>query len=292
MSALAPGMTLAAARRAMARLLRQAAIDSPELDARVLAGHGLGLSHTELAAGPERRLSRAEVERLGALCARRLAREPVARIVGRKEFWGLSFRLGPDTLVPRPETECVVEAALAALAEKRSAPCRVADLGTGSGAMLVALLHELPLAFGIGADISAPALILARSNADQAGVGGRVAFVACDFGQALIGGFDLVVCNPPYIARKEIDALAPEVRRFEPRRALDGGDDGLASYREIAKDAARLLGVGGSLVIEIGAGQEPAVAGLFEGSGCRPIGPAMRDLAGIPRALHLARTCP
>lgn len=285
-------MTLAAARRAMARLLRQAAIDNPELDARVLAGHALGLDHAALAASADRPLGRADIDRLSALCGRRLAREPVARIVGEKEFWGLCFRLGPDTLVPRPETECVVETALAALAERRSAPCHIADLGAGSGAILVALLYELPLAFGVGADISAPALEIARSNAAHAGVGARAAFVACDFGQALIGGFDLVTCNPPYIVSGEIDALAPEVRRFEPRRALDGGDDGLAAYRAIGKDAARLLRPGGSLVIEIGAGQEAAVTDLFEGSGCRPIGPAVRDLAGIPRALRLTRISP
>lgn len=290
-SALAPGMTLAAARRAIARLLRQAAIDNPELDARVLICHGLGLEHATLAANPERLLVRAEVEPLSALCARRLAREPVARILGEKEFWGLRFRIGPDALTPRPETECVVEAALAARAERRSAPCRIADLGAGSGAILVALLHELPFAFGIGADISEGALRLARRNADEAGVGERAAFVACDFGRALAGGFDLVVSNPPYVASAEIDTLAPEVRRFEPRRALDGGGDGLACYRAIARDAARLLRPGGSLVVELGAGQEVAVTSVFEGSGLRRIGPAMRDLAGIPRAMRLARHC-
>ncbi len=288
MKALAPGMPIAAARRAMARLLRQASIDNPELDARVLIGHGLGLTHAALAAHPERPLSREEIARLAALAERRLAREPVARIVGEKEFWGLSFRLGPDVLTPRPETECVVETALTAVRERKK-PLRIADLGVGSGAILVALLHELPHAFGIGADISADALVLARDNARRAGVAERAAFVASDFGEALAGGFDLLVSNPPYIRTGDIDALMPEVKRFDPLCALDGGEDGLACYRAIAADAARLLAEEGSLVVEIGAGQDAAVTALFAEAGYRLTAPAARDLAGIPRVLRLMR---
>jgi release factor glutamine methyltransferase len=231
-------------------------------------------------------LTTAEADALLALQARRLAREPVARILGRKEFWGLPFKLNGETLVPRPETETVVEAALAAIddEDRRSHALRIADLGTGSGALLLALLSELPSACGIGTDFSAGALGCARDNAAVLGLAARAAFVACDYASALAGPIDLLVANPPYVARDDIAALPGEVRDFDPRRALDGGPDGLDGYRAIAADARRLLAPAGVLVLELGFGQLSAVTSLLPAAGLAPA--AMRqDLAGVVRAL-------
>jgi len=283
---LAHGATIAQARRALADAFRRAGLDSPELDARLLTGHALGLDHARLAAESDHKLGDQEIGALAALAARRLRREPVARILGRKEFWGLELRITEATLVPRPETETLVEAALAAIDRDgaRSRALRIADLGTGSGALLLALLHELPNATGIGTDVSREALTSAADNAGRLGLAGRAAFAAGDFGAALEGRFDLVVSNPPYVASGELEALEPEVRH-DPRRALDGGADGLDCYRTISAQARRLLKAGGHLVVELGIGQEPAVAGLFRAAGLAPL-PARPDLAGIPRALH------
>jgi release factor glutamine methyltransferase len=279
---LAPGATVAQARRALADDFRRAGLDSPELDARVLLGHALALDQSGLATSSERALTAAEAQAVAALAVRRLHREPVARIVGSKEFWGLALRVTDATLVPRPETETVVEAALAAVdgSGPRRRALRIADLGTGTGALLIALLTELPHARGVGTDLSREAIEVARANARQHRVAARAQFIACDFGAALATGFDIVVCNPPYIASGEIAALPPEVRS-DPRRALDGGPDGLACYRTLATQAPRLLAPGGWLVAELGAGQEHAVAALFQRAGLAPS--AAR--AGIARAL-------
>jgi release factor glutamine methyltransferase len=226
------------------------------------------------------------VQSIAALAARRLAREPVARIVGVKEFWSLPLRVSAATLVPRPESETVVEAALAAVEAHRA--LRIADLATGSGALLLGLLSELPHAFGVGTDSSIPALEVARDNARRLGAT-RAAFVACDFAAALGVRFDLVVCNPPYIASHEIAALAPEVRDHEPIAALDGGPDGLDGYRAVAAAAGALLAPGGALVVELGFGQAEAVAALLTEAGLALSAPH-HDLMGIPRAL-VARNC-
>ena len=290
MIALPPGADVAAARRALTQAFRTAGLDSPDVDARILVGHALALDHAGLAAEGPRRLTAPERTAIGALAARRLAREPVARIVGQWEFWGLPLALGPATLVPRPDTETVVEAALAALDRDgpRSRALRIADLGTGTGALLLALLSEFPLAFGVGTDISVDALRTARDNARTLGLAGRTAFVAGDFGRAL-AGCDLVVSNPPYIASPQIAGLEPEVRRHDPLAALDGGPDGLDAYRAVAADAGRLLVPGGHLVVELGAGQGPAVAGLLAAAGLAATEPPRPDLGGLPRALHARR---
>jgi release factor glutamine methyltransferase len=301
---LEPGASVAGARRHLAAEFRRRGLETPELDARLLVAHALALDHSGLAANAHRRLSLKDAGAIAALAARRLAREPFARILGRKEFWGLPLRLNADTLVPRPETETVVEAALAALASEasgqrgdskvcaaldrdgaRSRALRVADLGTGSGALMLALMSELPAAFGIATDVSTAALACARDNAAALGLARRVAFVACDYGAALDGRFDLVVSNPPYVARSEIAALAPEVRDFDPRRALDGGIDGLDGYRAIAADARRLLAPGGTLVLELGAGMATAVTALLGAAGLGLAAPPRHDLAGVARAL-------
>ena len=277
--------TVGGARRALAEKFRAAGLDAPELDARILVGHALGLDHPALTAAAAHPLRNAEQDAIEALARRRLAHEPVARIVGEKEFWSLRFWVDATTLVPRPETETVVEAALAALDAEglRAEELRLADLGTGSGALLLALLSELPRAFGVGTDMSAGVLRLARANAERLRI--RCAhFVACDLAAALAGPFDLVVSNPPYIATGDIAGLAPEVRNFDPRIALDGGTDGLNFYRAIAAGAPTLLKPGGALVVELGAGQAQPVAGLFAAAGLAPL-PARADLSGMPRAL-------
>jgi release factor glutamine methyltransferase len=168
----------------------------------------------------------------------------------------------------------------------RRLPLRLADLGTGSGALLLALLSELPRAFGVATDINPEALAVAQDNAVRLGLADRAAFVACDFGAALAGGFDLVVCNPPYVKRSDIAALAPEVRAHDPHIALDGGVDGLACYRALARDAQRLLAPRGHLVVELGAGSARCVAALFSTAGMAVAAPR-RDLAGMARALHI-----
>lgn len=281
--------TVADARRVWAKKFRDCGIESPELDAGILVGHALGLDRAGIAVAASRQLDERERDAITALARRRLAREPVARIVGTKEFWSLPFRLNAATLVPRPETETVVEAALAALDANgpRTRPLRIADLGTGSGSILLALGSELPNAFGAGTDISIPALEVARDNARRLGLS-RAQFVASDMAAALRGPFDLIVSNPPYIASADIAGLAPEVRDFDPRAALDGGRDGLLFYRVIAEAAASLLGPDGLVTVELGAGQAPAVAALFAAAGLAPR-PPHHDLSGMPRGLVAAR---
>jgi release factor glutamine methyltransferase len=283
-----PAISVAGARHALASVFRQAGLDTPELDARVLVGHALGLDHAALMAHADRRLRGGEAERMRAFAKRRLGREPVARIVGRKEFWSLQFVITPAVLVPRPETETLVEAALGALDIKPARCLRIADLGTGSGALLLALLHELEGAHGVGADVSPAALELARANCERLGLARRAAFVACDFGAALEGGFDLVVSNPPYVAEPEWPRLDPEVRSHDPKLALDGGADGLAAYRRIASDAQRLLARGAYLIVELGAGMTDRVSAVFVAAGLVILA-ARPDLNGVPRALITRR---
>jgi len=278
-------VTVGTMRRALAQMFLAAGLDSPDLDARILVGHALSLDHAALAASAAQPLDAGQRAAIAAFAQRRLAHEPVARIIGGKEFWSLQLGIDAATLVPRPETETVVEAALAAVdtGGSRMRPLRVCDIGTGSGALLLALLTELPNATGVGTDISSAALATARSNARRLGLA-RAAFAACDMAAALRGPFDLVVSNPPYIATGDIVALAPEVRDFDPRAALDGGADGFDCYRAIAAAVPALIAPGGALVVELGAGQAEAVAALFATAGLAPA-PARADLNAVPRAL-------
>lgn len=278
-------VTVDESRRIWARKFRACGIESAELDARILIGHALDLDHAALAASGTRTLTAAQARTIAALAQRRLGREPVARITGSKEFWSLRLAVNETTLVPRPDTEIVVEAALAALDGRgaRTRAWRIADLGTGCGAILLALLTELSNGFGVGSDIDPAALAIARGNARRLGVS-RAAFLACDMAAALRGPFDVVVSNPPYIATGDLDALPPEVRLFDPRAALDGGRDGLDCYRAIAAAAVSLLAPRGILVVELGAGQAEPVRGLIAAAGLAPL-TVQPDLNGVTRAL-------
>jgi release factor glutamine methyltransferase len=287
----APQVTIDAARRDVARRFRQAGLDTPDLDARILAGHALGLDLTGLMRAGDRRLHPGEIARIEALATRRLRNEPVARITGAKEFWGLPFKVTPDVLVPRPETETIVEQALSAVDRTgaRSDNLRVADLGVGTGAIMISLLTELPNATAIGTDRDVAALAVARANALSLGVAPRAMFAACDFGAAVAPGCDLVVTNPPYVCSGDIAELEPDVRAFDPRIALDGGADGLAAYRAIAIHARDILRRGAHLIAEIGRGQGPAVAALFAAAGFGDTR-IVPDLAGIDRAVVARRS--
>jgi release factor glutamine methyltransferase len=279
--------TIASARRALTETMRQAGIDSPEADARLLIAHALGLDRAALTTNSERALGPHEIKAIDALAARRIKREPVSRIFGIKEFWSLPLQITGDVLVPRPETETVVEAALDSIARGglRMERLRILDIGTGSGALLLALLTELTRATGTATDISEAALTVARTNADRLGLASRCDFINCNIAEGVSGPFDLIVSNPPYIARGEIATLEPEVRDYDPALALDGGADGLDAYRAIAAEARRLLAPSGRLIVELGAGQETAVRTLFTTAGLTA-GAARPDLAVIPRALE------
>jgi len=283
--------TIATARQTLTERLRQAGIDSADADARLLIAHALGIDRAEMIANGERALTEDQTREIDALSERRLKREPVARIFGHKEFWSLSLQISEAVLVPRPDTETVIEAALDFVVRGglRMEPLRILDIGTGSGALLLALLSELPNALGIGTDISAPALAIARANAERHRLASRCRFVACDIAGTLQGPFNLIVSNPPYVARRDIASLAPEVRDYDPAVALDGGTDGLDGYRTIAAEGRRLLAPGGRLIVELGAGQETAVRALFTKAGLTA-GAAHRDLTGIPRALRATVT--
>ena len=225
--------------------------------------------------------------RLEDFTRRRLAGEPVARILETKEFWGLPLRLSDATLVPRPDTETVVELALEMLSAE-SLPqrrLRIADIGTGSGAILLALLSELPNADGTGTDVSVAALQTASDNAARLGFASRATFVACDYAAALSGTFDLMVSNPPYIRSADIAGLAIEVRDHDPLVALDGGADGLDAYRKLIPQAAQRLAPGGVLVVEAGHDQSGDIAELMTAAGLTQQRPARADLAGIRRAV-------
>ncbi|MCX7353660.1 MAG: peptide chain release factor N(5)-glutamine methyltransferase [Alphaproteobacteria bacterium] len=266
--------------------LASSGIAVPRLDARLLLAHALGVPSEQLLSLDARALSAAEQSAFSDLLRRRRAGEPTSRIVGRREFWSLDFAITPDVLDPRPDSETIVETVLGAL-QSRAVP-RIVDLGTGSGCLLLALLSECPDATGLGVDISAAACRVATGNARRLGLDDRAAFACMDWNGAVTpGGFDVVVSNPPYIADGEIEGLAPEVARHDPRGALSGGADGLDAYRCLAPAAAVLLRPGGFAVMEIGAGQGPAVERLFAARGLA-LREARRDLAGIDRCLLFA----
>jgi release factor glutamine methyltransferase len=264
--------------------LRDAGIDTARLDARLLASFVLGWDPARVLAHPEHALDGGEGERLQSVLVRRQQRQPLAVIVGRREFWGLDFAVTSDTLVPRPESETLIEAALAADAN-REGTLNVLDLGTGSGCLLLALLSERPKARGLGVDVSAAALKVAETNAANLGLKARAEFRQSDWGEGVEGRFDLVLANPPYVADGEFAALEPEVTRFEPRLALSGGPDGLTGYRALAPQIGPKLKPGGRAFIEIGAAQAGAVSALFEDHGLAVVS-IHTDLSGRPRVIE------
>ncbi|MCT8971486.1 peptide chain release factor N(5)-glutamine methyltransferase [Microbaculum marinisediminis] len=288
----APAPTLSETVLRARRRLAAAGVATPELDARVLAGHALGLDRAAMIAEGRRTLDDEDQARIEAVISRRLQGEPVGRILGHREFWGLEFLLGPDTLEPRPDSETVVQTALDFIdaGPGREAPLRIADLGTGTGCLLVALLHELPAAYGLGVDIAAGAAGVATINAAENGVGGRAGFVVGNWLAALTSdGFDVIVSNPPYIPTGDRVGLAREVADHDPIAALDGGADGLDAYRAILDDAARVLKPAGGLVLELGFGQRAAVAAIAETRGLN-VRRTVRDLGGVERVLDVVRS--
>jgi release factor glutamine methyltransferase len=276
-------LSLGQAHTAAARLLREARIAAPELDARLLLCHAAGLTHEAYVAGLNDTLAPDAAARFGSCVARRLAGEPVSRIIGIREFYGRPFRIDASSLDPRPDTETLIEAALALVGGE--APLRLLDLGTGSGCILITLLAELPRATGIGIDKSLPALELAQANAASLGVGDRARFLAGDWLDAVQGSFDLVVANPPYLSAADMAELSKEVGAHDPRDALDGGPDGLSAYRRIVPRLPWVLRPGGIALFEIGHTQAEAVSGLFAGEGLILEQGPWRDLAGRPRVV-------
>ncbi len=275
--------TAGAAMAAAAARLAAAGVAEPRLDARLLVAHALGVAPQAVFTRPEMPVAPGQRAALDALVARRAAREPVSRILGRRGFWTLDLALGPDTLDPRPDSETVVEAVLAARPDRARA-LRLADFGTGSGCLLLALLAELPAAWGLGVDRSAGALAVARANARTAGLAGRAAFVCADWGGGLAGRFDVIVANPPYIPDGDIAGLEPEVAEYDPRLALAGGADGLDAYRALAPHLARLLAPGGVVALEVGQAQAATVAAQLAAAGLTVTG-CRRDLGGIERVV-------
>ena len=268
--------------------LTAAGIENVRFEARLLLAKAANLSIEELIArGPD--LAPVTVATaLRSLTARRLQREPMAYILGEREFWGLPFKVTPAVLVPRPDSETVIEAALSLLTDRKRA-WRLLDLGVGSGCLLLTLLKELHEARGVGFEISPEAVDVARTNASTLGVEARTALLTGDWRQPdwedqVEGPFDLVVSNPPYIESAEIPRLMPEVAHFEPRQALDGGPDGLAAYRIVAAAGRRLLVPGGHLVVEVGQGQASEIADIFVSTGLVPLRP-WKDLGGIERVV-------
>ena len=250
-----------------AQRLAHAGIETARLDAEVLLGHALGLTREEIVLAGDLRLLPEQVRRFNEILLRRLRREPVSYILGRQEFWSLDFEVAPGVLIPRPETERLVEIALE-LAQNltQDKSIRILDIGTGSGAIAVSLAKELPASMIWATDVSGAALKISGSNARRNGVADRIQFLHGDLFapvDEVAGRFDLIVSNPPYIRSAEIDNLAPEVSRWEPRGALDGGVDGLAFYRRIASQAFRYLAPHGAVALEIGADMDKEVANIF-----------------------------
>ncbi|MDE8347245.1 MAG: peptide chain release factor N(5)-glutamine methyltransferase [Acidocella sp.] len=258
--------------------LAQAGVEEPRREARLIIAAALGLDAAGLLAVDE--VDETLVE---PLLVRRVAREPLAYITRQREFWGLRFAVSPATLIPRPDSETVIEAALAV----GRAPRRILDLGTGTGCLLLAALHEYPAAFGVGVDLSAPAVALAAGNAAALGLAARAAFVVGDWARAIMGRFDLILSNPPYIESGAVDGLMPEVARYEPNLALDGGPDGGVAYRLVIVALPALMDDGAVAVLELGVGQADMVAALAGRVGLACV--VRPDLAGIGRAAVLRR---
>jgi release factor glutamine methyltransferase len=276
------GTTRAEALEILTRALHET-VDEPAREARLLLAAAGALNASELIAAPDAPLGPAAAK-VNDYLARRAAGEPLSRILGRREFWSLSLAISPDALDPRPETETIVEAALGEFAARRGEPLALLDLGVGSGALLCALLGELPAARGIGVDLSEGAATVARANVEALGLTNRAEIRVGDWAAGLDGPFDLIVVNPPYVRSGEIATLAREVRDHDPRLALDGGEDGLDAYRALLPQIARLLALEGWFFLEVGAGQAEAVEQIAAEAGLADL-VIVPDLAGIARVV-------
>jgi release factor glutamine methyltransferase len=280
---LLPTTTRASARATLASRLRALGFENPKREATLLLVSVCAAGAVDLVAAPDAPLGPAAVE-LDERLARRLAGEPLSRILGRREFWGLSLAISPDALDPRPETETIVEAALVEFAARRREPLALLDLGVGSGALLCALLSEFPAARGIGVDVSEGAANVARANVEALGLTNRAEIRLGDWGAGVDGPFDLIVANPPYVRSGDIADLPREVRDHDPLLALDGGEDGLDAYRALLPQIARLLAPEGRFFLEVGAGQAEAVEQIAAAAGLAELA-TFDDLAGVARVV-------
>ncbi len=285
---MAEGASYDALLRDTAVALTAAGIDNVRFEARLLLSHATGLTIEQLISRGPDAAPAAAAATLRELTARRVRREPMAYILGEREFWGLPFKVSPAVLIPRPDSETVIETVLDLLPD-RSRKLRILDLGLGSGCLLLTLLREYPQATGVGIDASQAALAIAQANAEALGVAPRARLSTGDWRQAgwtdpLKGPFELLVSNPPYIESAAVEGLMPEVATHEPRLALDGGTDGLAAYRIIAAASPALVVPGGWAIVEVGEGQAPEVGSLFSAAGLAPR-PSRKDLGGIERVV-------
>jgi release factor glutamine methyltransferase len=280
--------TVASVRREAARAIGSAS-PTAALDARIIVAHLIGCVPEQLPLRDDEEAGASLASAASVLAERRAKGEPIARLVGEKEFYGLRFALSPDTLIPRPDTETLVDAAQSAVDERwdRSRALSILDLGTGTGAILIALLTQMPNARGVGIDLSVGAVETARMNAGRHGVADRAVFMLGDWTRGINERFDLVVSNPPYVRSADIARLQVDVRDYDPHLALDGGADGLDAIYAIATDLGRVLSSDGVALIEIGAGQADTVKELFETYGLRC--GFRRDLAGIERVAIMDR---
>jgi len=255
-------MTVAEALTSARTRLTEAGVAEPGREAASLLGHALDRPHAFLIAHPEYTLSPSEAELFQSVLSRRSAREPFQYITGKQEFWGLEFNVAPGVLIPRPETEVLVEAAIEFLKPIRHP--RFVEAGVGTGCVSISLLHSIRNASAVATDLSDTALELASANAEKFGVRDRLLLEKADLFSGIAGEFDLVVSNPPYIPDADVEDLQPEVRDHEPHTALAGGEDGLDIVRRILSEVRHILRAGGVLMLEIGAGQAGAVTGMFD----------------------------
>lgn len=266
--------------------LARGGVDTPDLDARIILRAVLGVSDSDFITGTEIKIESHERDRIKNMIERRLAGEPVSRILGEREFWGMAFRITPDVLDPRPDTETIIDSALKRFGA--NPPTKILDLGTGSGCILIALLHEWPQAQGVAVDVSESALEVAEENARRHKVDSQIRFICSDWDSNLNECFDLVVSNPPYIPNPVIANLDREVRNHDPILALGGGNDGLQAYKKIFSGLSKLMNLEGRGFFEIGYDQQSDVMRLAEESGLCVEG-IHADLAGIGRVVEISR---
>tara|TARA_Y100001936_G_scaffold253516_1_gene318660 strand:- start:22334 stop:23185 length:852 start_codon:yes stop_codon:yes gene_type:complete len=274
-------LTISSALESAVTILAAAGVDNPRIDARLLLCHTAQIEPATVISDPDKKLLPEDVRTFEELIERRVRREPVSHLIGEREFWSLPFKVGPDVLDPRPDSETLINAALK-LIDNRSREISVLDLGTGSGCLLITMLTELPYATGVGVDISERALSVARINAEANAVSSRASFLKSSWGELVNERFDLILCNPPYIAISEFENLEPEVSQYEPEIALCAGDDGLQKYRELASEVFRLIVPNGFAVVECGRGQLASMVEIFSNEGLQ-LRERHTDLGGIER---------